>query len=263
MIINFYNLFHLGDHVFNFIIFYQLKNYIEAEQVYLHYYCNEEYISQLSEFKCSSNISIYKIEGENYKSGINLHPLALGNHKLRYMDLIIVDFYEALFKRINFPVCIFKSLIYFDDELECRYKRLPDQYKNLQILILNSTARSGQYAKDDKLWENFIKTMNSLFKIATSEKVQNILCTSDHNLSVKDIAAISTTATYIIAVNSGCVPGLFNNYTLNSVREIYYFDNISSIASSKFKKCTDLRHIEIVNFDDIELKLNPKIGHHF
>ena len=261
MIINCYNLFHLGDHVFNFIIFYQLKNYIEAEQIYIHYYCNEEYISQVSEFKCSSNILIYKIEGENYKSGINLHPLVctMGGN----IDLIVVDFYEDLFKRINFPVCIFKSIIYFDDELEHRYKRLPDQYKNLQILILNSTACSGQYVKNDKLWENFIKNMNKTFKIATSEKVSNILCTTDHNLSVKDIAAMSTTATYIIAVNSGCVPGLFNNYTLNNVREIYYFDNVNFIASSKFKKCKDLRHIEIVNFDDIELKLNPKIGHHF
>ena len=56
-----HNSYHLGDNVFNLILFNIIKKYIEANNIKIFYYAKNEYISQLSEFICSKNI-IFKIE---------------------------------------------------------------------------------------------------------------------------------------------------------------------------------------------------------
>ena len=91
--------------------------------------------------------------------------------------------------------------------------------------------------------------MDKKYKIITSEKVEGINCTCDDKLTVKDIAALSTRAKNIIAINSGVVPGLFNSETLNNIENIYYFDNLNTYRHSKFIKKGDLDEL---NFFSIE-----------
>ena len=53
-----HNSYHLGDNVFNFILFYLIKDYIEANNIKIFYYAKKEYYNQLKEFICSENISL-------------------------------------------------------------------------------------------------------------------------------------------------------------------------------------------------------------
>lgn len=235
-IIKIYNDFHLGDNIFNFILFYNIKDYIENNNIYIEYYCYSYYYDQVKEFNCSKNITLYTIE-ECGKQGIQLW---IGNsdfeiHNFNFfttdkqekgLDEFLVIFFNQFLKIAIIDVKINK-FEYQDNDLQVRYKQINsktnNKYLNLDVLILNSIAMSGQYYEQDS-WVDFIKKINKKKRIATTEKIDDIVCTRDDNLTIKDIAAISTCAKIIIMVNSGVAPGLFNNETLNYVKAIYCFD---------------------------------------
>ncbi len=251
-IIKIYNEYHLGDQIFNFIFFYNIKDYIEKNDIVINYYCKKEYHSQLSEFKCSENINIL-----DYDSGQdNGFQLWVGNsndfrlHAYNYKqseynkyDTFYVSFFNHFSKLYNLPEI--EKLEYRDSDLLERYDRISnkDKYLNVDFLILNSTPKSNQYVKDDVKWNKLIYKLAEKYKVVTSEKVEGIPCTCDDHLTIKDIAAISTHATKIIAINSGVVPGLFNQYTLDNVDSIYCFDDLNPYNHSKFIHTKDIEDL--------------------
>ena len=85
---------------------------------------------------------------------------------------------------------------------------------------------SNQYHYNKDEWDTFIYDLNSKYKIVTTNKVNNVLSTSDDNLLIKDIAAISTNVNYIIAINTGPIVPLFNIYTMNRIKKFIILDNI-------------------------------------
>ena len=254
--IKLYNEYHLGDHIFNFILFYNIKNYIEQNDITIEYYCGKEYHDQLAEFNSSKNIKILEYNpsrdcGQQFWIGNHEFKINNDNRSANEFDVFYVDFFNQFSQLKNIPVTM-KTLEYNDPELTERYNRFAstnDKYADLDFIILNSTPRSNQYVKDDAKWNAFIKKMDKKYKIITSEKVEGINCTCDDKLTVKDIAALSTRAKNIIAINSGVVPGLFNSETLNNIENIYYFDNLNTYRHSKFIKKGDLDEL---NFFSIE-----------
>jgi hypothetical protein len=67
----------------------------------------------------------------------------------------------------------------------------------------------------------------------------------DDNLTIKDIASLSTKAKVIIAVNSGVVPGLFNIYTLTNVKHVYIFDDRIFYSYPNFEKKENITYISV------------------
>ena len=127
---------------------------------------------------------------------------------------------------------------------------LNEKYKNIDILVLNSQPLSEQYNYNKTEWDNYIILLNTKYKIATTTKVnENVLCTMDDNLTIKDVAAISTHAKIIIAVNSGVVPGLLNKYTLNNVNHVYIFDDRCKFSYKKFENCDSIKEITVSNIN--------------
>ena len=70
-----------------------------------------------------------------------------------------------------------------------------------------------------------------------------IPCTMNNQLTVKSIAAISTHAKIIIAINSGIVPGLLNAYTLKNVRQFYTFDRNCIFTYPNFRAMDNIYQI--------------------
>jgi hypothetical protein len=144
----------------------------------------------------------------------------------RKQNIYYVAFFNEVLQKLRIPFT-FTTLEYTDPELLRRYddvnKKHQNKYDELDILIINSTALSGQYCRNDAEWNPLILKLNETYRIATTEKVPGVKCTWDDRLTIKDIAAISTKTKKIIAVNSGVVPGLFNTHTLNNVEVIYTF----------------------------------------
>jgi hypothetical protein len=254
-----YNDFHLGDNIFNFIMFYHIKDYIEKNNIKIEYFCKKEYYDQVKEFNCSENIKLSTIE-ENEKKDlglqlwignknfeINNYNYLDGNRGVHHLDDFLLLFYNQFLKLNDIDVKI-NDFEYEDPDLLERYKKITnathDKYSDLDFLIINSVSHSAQY-NEETTWNELINKLNKSKKIVTTEKIDGIPCTRDDKLSIKDIAAISTRSKKIIMVNSGVSPGIFNKYTLNNAEVIYYFDKNNSY---KHEKLLDVKNIENLYF---------------
>lgn len=254
-----HNIYGLGDSVFNMIFFNNIKKYIEENNIIIIYYAKSDYLHQLQEFKCSNNIFLNSIDKKpnfslelwientyfNYTFSYEESKSKLINYNIFYSN-----FFNTVIKKLNFNLTLDKFL-YYDDDLLNRYDNLPDKYKNFDIMILNSTPFSGQYQYKKDIWDNYIIQLNNHFKILTTTKVDGVLCTFDDNLTIKDIASLSTKAKVIIAINSGVVPGLLNYYTLTTIKHFYIFDNKCYYSYPNFenkKNITDITIEELTKY---------------
>ena len=251
-----YNIYHLGDNVFNLIFFYLIKTYIEEQNITIYYYANKEYITQLNEFIYSNNIKLLSNENRP-KQAVELwinnsffnskhdDAVNLVKPKKIQFNLFYKQFFNSVLQKLNFNYKITK--FYYEDlNLISRYNTISEKYKNFDILIVNSTPLSGQFNYNKTEWDNYICNLNKYFKILTTTKVnENILCTFDDNLTIKDIAALSTKAKIIIAINSGVVPGLLNYYTLTNVKKFYIFDVNNTYSYPNFEHKNNINEITI------------------
>lgn len=253
-----HNEYHLGDSVFNMIFFYIIKPYIESNNLKIYYYCNDCYLNQIKEFISSDNIYVTSIRfkppnsiqlwiNNNYFNYTHINQKTPCNFNKYY-----ISFFNNVICKLKFNIKINK-FFYRDQELIERYNSLDLKYKNIDILILNSQPLSGQYNYIINDWNNYINSIEKIFKICTTTKINNILSTEDDNLTIKSIASISTNVKIIIAVNSGVLPGLLNEYTLKNVKQVYIFDNKNYYSYPNFINKNNIYEITI---DELNEKIN-------
>lgn len=144
--------------------------------------------------------------------------------KMPYNDYLAEFLSKVLGKKIGFPKI--KELIYTDYDLIERHEKLPEKYKKLDVLIINSEPQSYQYDLEGNREEfnKMIYTLSENHKVVTTNKINGILCTQDNNLTLKDIASISAHVKYIIAINTGPLTVCLNSYALNNVKKWFEFD---------------------------------------
>lgn len=253
-IITLYNKWHLGDNIFNILFFNKLQSFLMKNNILIKYYLQSSYKKQVSEFLNNKNVILLDYEETNPKMGRHLWICAdkfkfkWSNELSKVMpyNVFYSNFYNQLLKIWKFPIRI-KSIIYNDNSLINRYNNLDQKYKNIDILFINSIPLSNQFEYEEEKWINFINNFTN-YKIITTKKIPNINCTLDDDLTVKDIASLSTHCKLIIMINTGIVPGLFNIYTLKNVKMFYNLDKncfYNFISYPKFKNYKYLDEIEI------------------
>ena len=242
----------LGDTLFVLIYLYNNKEHIIDNNITINFYIRSTFLNEIKEFNCCpNNIKFYDIDEKpsdaiDWWIGNKIYEnnayKKLVNNKMpmdKYLPLILSE----IGKKMNLlPI---NKFIYEDKDLLNRYNNLDDKYKNLDILIINGSGGSAQVNISKEEWDAYIIELSKRYKIITTEKVDNILCTRDDNLSPKTIAAISTHVNYIIAINSGPIVGCFNTYTLNNIKKCFVFDNTVYYSNDEF--------INVKNFNDINL----------
>jgi len=253
-IIHLHNDYHLGDSVFNFILFYNIKDYLKENNIKIFYYAAPMYLPQLKEFVPNSQVELL----ENSAKPRNSLHLWVGNKNLGYSwppekGVSQNSFYITFFNRIlnnylEIPIKLTR-FFYQDPDLLYRYEKLNDEYKNLDILIINSNACSGQFSYSEKNWCYLINILSHRYKITTTKKIENVLSTTDNNLTIKDIAALSTHIKVVIAINTGVLPGLLNYITLNNVKKFYTFDNLAFYSYPNFERKNRLIDITFEELD--------------
>lgn len=226
-----YNIYHLGDNIFNIIFFNKIYPYLCKKNIIIQYYCNHNYHTQVKEFIQYPERIILRSLEERGDKGLELwiNNRNLVNHYelqcLVGFDTYYIYFYNYILKQLKFPILLF-DLKYKDEDLIFRQNRILTnypKYKNLDILFINSEPLSGQYPYPRQEWNQFITNLNKKYNIITTLKVKDVDCTMDIRLSCKDIAALSIEAKYIIAINTGPFVGCYNEYTLQHVQKIYIF----------------------------------------
>ena len=237
---------HLGDNIINFIFFYKIKNYIEANNIIIHYYCYEQYHKNLNEFICSDNIKIFPCV-----PGV-IHGYILWQaHNTPYEHFIedkLCKMFNIFLDTHNIPISV-DLFEYEDPDLFKRLEQLYDKYKKIDILIINSKPLSGQYSDYDNCkneWNQFILKLSEKYRVATTEKVNdNIICLD--TFSVKNIAAIALNVKKIIAINTGPSIPLYNKNILDNIENLYLF-GASQHYNFKTRKMTCLSNINELNF---------------
>ena len=259
MILNIHNEHHLGDNIFNMILFYNIKEYIEQNNIIINYFFQLEYFNQVSEFIPSKNIFLRDIN----KKPQNSLQLWICNkyfgfiHEPKNYNIGFNNFYKIFFNialsKLKIPI-ILNKFTYYDEDLINRYENLNEKYKNIDILILNSQPLSGQYKYNKNEWDNYLILLNTKYKIVTTTKVNSdILCTMDDNLTIKNIAALSTKVKIVIAINSGVVPGLLNYYTLTNIKRFYIFDDRCFYSYPNFIRKQNINNI---SFQELSEAIN-------
>jgi hypothetical protein len=266
-IIYMYNEFHFGDCVFCCNMFSHIKKYIEENNIFIQFYCNSENISQVTEFNQSKNISIFSLE--NKPNGVEIYNLWIANPECSYnfysrnndpYDVFLCNFYNNFLEKINIPIKI-EKLLYKDDDLLTRYNdinsRTNNKYKNIDFLIVNGKPLSFQFDYIKEEWDDFIKKLNAKYNVVTTDKVEDIKCTRDDGLTLKDIAAISTKAKIIVTIDTGPAAGFYNVYTMDYVDKIYILHNENTWAYPKFVTTRSLSELNfLTEGNDAVSKLN-------
>jgi hypothetical protein len=126
------------------------------------------------------------------------------------------------------------------------YNSLEDKYKDIDILILNSATYSGQCNNISPL-NNLATHLSKRFKIVTANTVDDTITTAAQ-LSLQQIGAISTHATYIVSTNTATSAACLNQQTKNNVKKWFF---ITSGLTYKYYSI-DNQYVNVANLDPIK-----------
>jgi hypothetical protein len=239
-----FNQYHLGDCVFMMIYLQHIKDFIINTGRRIKFYINKNYIDQIREFIPNENVTLHPLE----EKPAQVHDVWIA-HSFHFLDNQ-KNFLPFMTKHSNrladeiFKAPKMETFVYTDADLDTRYSRLdPAKYHDVDFLIINSKPQSGQLEYDEAAWNSIVEDLGRLYKVVTTLKVGNIPCTLDDKLSIKDIAAISTRAKNIIAINTGPLIGCFNSAALKNVQKWYIFDTHYNFLEPTFKSVLDFKEI--------------------
>ena len=242
------NLTHLGDCIYSLIFFNNINNYLINNSIVIYFYVVNEHYSQVVDFNNLDNIKVFPVG--SMPNNIKIYDLWIGSsdynynwynaisEDIIYYDIFFCKYYNNILKIMNIPVII-EKFIYKDNELFERYininMRSNNYYTNIDFLINNAKPNSGQFDYNLLEFNNFIIELSKKYNIVTTQKVENIKCTRDYNLTVKDIASISLNIKNFIVIESGIIAGLYNEYLVDNPDVIIYNLSKYEYHSCSFK----------------------------
>lgn len=223
-IYHFYNRKHYGDNLLNLKFLYNLSSILQKQGIKVFYYYNAEYnknTRELERYVNKETVTLKRL-GQRPEGSIELH---MGNRigdlsHVRNFDKYYDEFYKRIVSLMNIQIAVPTSLYQPEPYLQTLYERMDPKFQNLDILILNSEPQSDQFTYNKRAMEAMCVFLHTKFKVATTTPVDDTIpCTWTEGLTIQDIGAISTHATYIVAVQSGPLVGCYNSTTKEYVKQ--------------------------------------------
>jgi hypothetical protein len=198
--IHLYNNWHLGDGIFMMNYLFQVRDYLRENGIEVIYHCKSMYKTQIAEF-APPGVHVEPLETtpvgaidtwmRHSFSTCPLHPF---NEFLRLHS-------NRLAGILGLPPI--SSFFYKDEDLLTRYENMPDEAKNVDVLIINAVPQSYQYNYVKPDWDQLAYDLVAAgYNVITTSIVNGIECTLKYKHSIKDIAAISVNTKKIIAVKN-------------------------------------------------------------
>lgn len=241
--IHLYNNWHLGDGVFMMNYLFQIRKFLQDNDITIVYHCKGMYKTQLAEF-APPGVHIESLETAP-------PPVGAVDTWMRYSFATCPlypfnDFLQLHSNRLANILGLPKisSFFYKDADLLTRYKELHFVAKSVDVLFINAVPQSFQYNYVKSEWDQLAHDLVAAgYKVITTSIIHGIECTLKYRYSIKDIAAISTHAKYIVAVNSGPVAGCLNEYTMAAVKKWFVFDKDVSYKYPTIQMCSRLDEV--------------------
>lgn len=159
------------------------------------------------------------------------------------LDGLRFNSYRLLCERKMGIECPFKSvkdLLYDNPKLKFGY-----DLKKFDILLVNSDGQSNQtYSNNEEDYEDFIERAHDKgLTVITTKKLKNYPCTSDFNLSVMGIGALSINTKVIVGVGTGAMQCCLNIW--NKDKRFLYIDQHHTFILPNIKMIDSVKQIEI------------------
>ena len=253
---------NLGDCVFHLLYLIEcVKKYNNLSYIfYVREYINQKYISYLEniippEFK--DRIRIKQVSQKPADSlEIWLATPDQGNFNRKIRDSLGRVSYNKIYyhwfnhiSKIDGITSPFKNLGDFVFDLNTDHIHIDKKYQNLDVLIINSDPKSGQYHYEKDFFEEFIHDSCKGKNVAITQPLEksDILCTQKDDLDLMQIAKISKTAKQVVAVNTGPIILCLNNETLTNIQKIDYLDIYNFWDQSpKFVQHSTIRSVQLI-----------------
>lgn len=254
--IELYNSWGIGDSILNLLLFNHIAHYLKQNNITINYYLKPDYINgpaKLKEYVETINVNLKPLDE---KPPHAIHLWIANNEIYNYSrnpnewengyDTYYIKLFNTFLSKINIPIQL--DTHYLEDAtLLPLYESLPDVYKDIDILFVNSVPISDwQYTQHLAKWAPIIQMLSKKYKIMTTHKIRGLPCTLDDNLSVKEIGAISTHAKYIVSTHTGPLCACQNAYAKKHVKKWFIF---TKYALTKYTELTNAYSYE--NIEDI------------
>ena len=242
---HFYNKYHYGDSILNLKFFYNISDHLRKHNITIHYYYNDSYIKNRDELERYVNKDAMVLHTIDEKPESAIELWLVHNHTGKRATDSFDEYFQGVYKRLlNYMgignLGIDTSLYQKEGYLLKIYDKLPDKFKNVDILFINAEPHSGQFIYDKKGANAIATELAKYYKIVTTSPVnEQIPCTFTDGLKLQDIGAVSTHAKYIIGVNSGPLIPCLNYYAKQSVKKWIF------VSQEKF---TQIPHRRIYNY---------------
>ena len=227
IIYHFHNNYHIGDCVMGLRFFYNISEILRRKNIVVIFHYNvdkiKDFVKELQRY-CITGIIELKSICERPSSS---YDLWIGHTLKGIVHTSWANYYEIQYKNIiahmKLEDCGIVSSIWQPEPYLCRLLiTLPEDLKHKEILIINSTARSGQFTRDMKEMNDLCYFLNKSYRIITTRKVEGIPCTLDYDARLQDIAAVSSQIKYVIAIYTGPICVLYNEETRLSVKKWFF-----------------------------------------
>ena len=273
-----HNSYHLGDNVFNLILFNIIKKYIEANNIKIFYYAKNEYISQLSEFICSKNIILNSLNNKpqnslevwicndfyNYVHGPKYFTISYNKYYINFFNIVL--------RNLNIN-CSINKFYYVDDNLKSRYERLSPKYKGFDILkktlrqINNKNLKLVIFGENKKIKFSELDTqVIDIGFVKKNEELKYLYSAADATIIPSRIESFgqmasesSACGTPVIAFRTGGLKDIVEHkitgYLAKNFESEDLANGINWILSSKNKKkiSQNARKRIINNFDNYKI----------
>jgi len=237
-VFHFYNPGHIGDNLLNLKFFFYVGNFLKERNYKIMYYYDTNYVYNTKESLMQyTDPEIVELKPLAVKPS-NAVPLWMfyeidGTSHIQY-ERYFEKFYEKISKIFQIENVPLTKTLWLDEPfLLPIYDALDPKFKDIDILILNNRAMSGQYSDNTPL-NALARYLNSKFNVVT---LGDIGMKSASSLSLKEIGAISTHAKYIISPNSGALIPCFNSYTKKYVKKWFFVGQEFSWHSIDHMQC--------------------------
>ena len=223
-VIHFYNRFHVGDNLLNLKFFLYISDVLKANDIKIYYYYEPAWrFNKMSTLLSYTDTSVVTLKplSEMPSTAIELWmDIPIHGVTNRQYEYYFELFYKRILSYIKIDSSSLATTLWLEEPfLLDVYDALQPQYKDIDILILNTLGHSGQFDNNSQL-NNLAKYLSNWFTIVTVDPVNGI--TSAANLSLQQIGAISTRSKYIISTCSGPQVPCHNKYTKEYVKRWFF-----------------------------------------
>ena len=254
---HFYSWWHYGDNINNLKFFYNISKHLRKSGKTIHYYYNDKYIKNRDELERYIDKDTMVLHTFDKKPEHAIGIWLLDNHNGKKSVRSYDEYYEEMYKRLlNYMglnnLGIDTSFYQKEEYLLDIYERLPDKFKNVEILFINAEPQSVQFAYNKKRADAIAVDLSKYYRIVTTSPVnEQIPCTFTDGLKLQDIGAVSTHAKYIIGVNSGPLIPCLNYYAKQSVKK-WIFVSHEKFTQIPYRRIYNYNRLKEITISEIE-----------